>query len=167
MSVKTGKQKIYWDSCVFIAWLMDEKDWPEDIRDGILDTVYDLEQRKILLLTSAITRTEIFNLTPERTQKYDLLMQRRDLHEIAADARVANRASSIREYYKRRDVSIRTPDAIHLATAIIYQADELHTLDGKEKKGLIRFNGNVADSPLKIVLPYPRNKPPLIGALNA
>lgn len=147
---------------MFIAWLMDERNWPQDILDGIQDVVYDLERGKIILFTSTLTRTEIFSLTPEQTQKYDALMQRRNLREIAPDARVTARSSAIREYYSARSMSVRVPDAIHLATAIIYEADEFHTLDGIQKKGLIRFNGNCAGFNLKIVCPYPRNKPPLV-----
>jgi hypothetical protein len=57
-----------------------------------------------------------------------------------------DRASSIREYYKPRDIKIRTPDAIHLATAIIYKVDEFQTLDGLRSDGtyeggLLRFRG--------------------------
>lgn len=55
---------------------------------------------------------------------------------------------------------VATPDAIHLATAIIYQADELQTLDGFGKRGLIRFNGDIGVQNLKIVAPYPLRTPP-------
>src|SRR5262249_826966 len=157
----------YWDTTVLIAWLIDERKWPQSVLDGIQDLVYAVETNEIVLFTSSLTRTEVYmgQLSLEQKQKYAELMRRRNMREVAADARVTDRASSIREYYKARGVNVRTPDAIHLATAIIYQADELHTLDGfenggKRRTGLLRFNGDVAGFKLTVVAPYPRRRPP-------
>ena len=36
--MKSGRPVIYWDTCVFIAWLKDEKDkWPPAVWQGIQD----------------------------------------------------------------------------------------------------------------------------------
>jgi hypothetical protein len=68
------------------------------------------------------------------------------------------RASTIREQHK-----IKTPEAIHLATAIIFDVDEMHTMDGwhedGKRDGLLALNGNVAGYSLFITEPYPRVTP--------
>lgn len=49
------------------------------------------------------------------------------------------------------------PDAIHLASAILYDATEFHTFDGARaganKAGLLTLDGNVAGHRLKICAP--------------
>ena len=56
-----------------------------------------------------------------------------------------------------RGIKIKTPDATHLATAIIYEAEEFHTLDGggerQRPSDLLRLNGDVAGYPLHIRMP--------------
>ena len=53
--------------------------------------------------------------------------------------------------------SIRVPDAIHLASAILYEATEFHTFDGVRsgvnKGGLLTLDGNVAGHRLRICAP--------------
>lgn len=164
--MKTGKnkRKIYWDTSVLIAWLMDERCWPIDVLEGIEDVVYALEKEEIILMTSTMTRSEVFlgKLTEAQKEKYEALMHRKSLQEIVPDSRVTARSSLIREQYKSKPVrvEVRTPDAIHLATAILYGADELQCLDGTGGRGLLRFNGQKEVSGLNIITPYPLRRPP-------
>jgi hypothetical protein len=69
---------------------------------------------------------------------------------------------------------LSTGDAIHLATAIIYKVDELHTRDGNRSKGNVPLlglaessaNGKIAGQyPLKIVSPEDQ-QPDLLDALQ-
>ena len=94
-------------------------------------------------------------------------MRRKNVMEIAADARITDRSSAIREHYRDATPkrSISTLDGIHLATAILYKADEFQTMDGLEQGGkkltkLLALSGNVAGYNLPIVQPYPRTNPP-------
>lgn len=167
--MKAGKRIFYWDTAVLLAWLMDERHWPASVLEGIQDVVSEVENGKAIMFTSSITRSEIFmgRLAHEQKDKYAKLMMRRNVTEIAPDARVMDRASAIREHYANETPkrSISTPDAIHLATAIIYKADEFQTMDGLEQGGakrtkLLALSGNVAGYNFPIVQPYPRNRPP-------
>jgi predicted nucleic acid-binding protein len=138
------------------------------VKTGIQDVVYEVETEGSILFTSSLTRTEIFmgRLTADQKVMYAGLMRRTNVREVAADARITDRASAIREFYNTRGNKIATPDAIHLATAIIYTADEMQTMDGLEKSSavagavklgkLLALNGNVAGHPLRIVHPYPK-----------
>src|SRR2546427_4003800 len=150
--MKSGKPVIYWDTCVFIAWLKEERDkWPPAIWQGIQD-VADLAQiGQAILVTSTLIRTEVFlgTLTLEQKQKFAGILRRTNAQEVAPHMRITDRASAIREKHK-----IKTPDAIHLATAILYDVDEMHTMDGwhadGKRDGLLALSGNVAEYKLLI-----------------
>jgi hypothetical protein len=72
---------------------------------------------------------------------------------------IATKAGQLRKYY--RNINDGRPplcrdDAYHLATAIVYDVDVMHTFDASDKKncrGLVDLNGNVAGYPLKITKP--------------
>ena len=53
----------------------------------------------------------------------------------------------------------------HLATAVLYRADEFQTMDGLQAKGskhrkLLSLTGDAGGYNLRAVHPYPRNTPP-------
>lgn len=165
--MKAGRRIFYWDAVVFIAWLKAETCWPRSVTIGMDDVAREVHSNRALLFTSTITSTEIFQGTLSKAQKDKLtaLLQRTNVNRIAPDTRVTDRASAIREFYNARGIKIKTPDAIHLATAIIYKADEMQTMDGLDtqtgrKTKLLALNGDVAGYKLTIVNPYPLNVPP-------
>ncbi|SRR6266567_2428120 len=169
MKIGSNSRRIYWDTSVLIAWLKDERQWPSDVLTGIQDAVYEIETYNAVLFTSSLTRTEFFTgqLTNEQKTKYALLMRRSNVQEVDPHQKITTRASQIREHYNQQkpSVKIKTPDAIHLATAINYRADEFQTLDGleaggKKKTKLLALNGDTGVSGLRIVHPYPRSRPP-------
>lgn len=170
--MKTGKKRIfYWDANVFIAWLKGETYWPSNVIIGMTDVAREVSEGRAILCTSAVTKTEILQgtLTQEQKTKLADLMQRSNVVLIAADERITDRASAIREHYNTKGNKIKTPDAIHLATAILYKADEMQTMDGLDTTGgdkktkLLSLSGNVAGYDLLIVNPYPLHTPPEIA----
>ena len=58
--MRAGKQDLYWDTVVWLAWLIDERHWPSGVLTGIQDVVLEVEAGQTVLFTSAMTRTEIF-----------------------------------------------------------------------------------------------------------
>lgn len=160
----TGKPKFYWDSAPLIAWIKDEKrDDPADM-DGLAGVIDLVERGKAVLMTSVLWRAEVLTSTLNEDQKRNLAkaFQGRYIQELTIDARVMDLAREIRDYQKnqqQKDVikNIRTPDAIHLASAVQYEATEFHTFDGKKADGkngsLLTLNGNVGGHRLKICVP--------------
>jgi hypothetical protein len=77
---------------------------------------------------------------------------------------VNDRSAAIREYHQNRGKKIETPDAIHLATAVLYKADEFQTMDGLDKRGkpkrILGLSGDIGGYPLFITQPYPRSGVP-------
>lgn len=160
----TGKPKFYWDTAPLIAWIKDETRDDSSEMDGLAEVVELVESNEAILMTSVLWRAEVLDDSLDINQKNRLLdvFKHRYIHELAIDGRVMQLASEIRSYHRNlpsKDIikNIRTPDAIHLASAIHYEASEFHTFDGKKSGsnpgGLLTLNGNVAGRRLKICTP--------------
>lgn len=155
---KAGKKTYYWDTCCFIAWLTGEGH-PKEVLDGLDEIAREVTENRAMLCTSVMTNTEILDgqLTAEQSEKFQNIFKRRNVTQITLDQRISRKASEIRNYYNQKGIKVKTPDATHLASAIIYQADEFHTLDGsgerKRPSSLLSLNGDVAGSPLHIRVP--------------
>jgi hypothetical protein len=161
--MRAGKKVIYWDTSVFLAWLQDEP-WDAEIIDGIEATVRHVHNNQILLITSIVTDTEVLRsrMTPEALRKWEGVFKRKNVKMIVHDQRVGRKSNEIRDCFFQRKIKIATPDSIHLATAIINEADEFHTLDGagptKKASDLIRLNGDPCVNGLKIITPAATTK---------
>ena len=56
------KPKYYWDSCIFFAWLNDEiHAHGAAVMDGINEMAGQYDNNKIVLMSSLITKTEVFD----------------------------------------------------------------------------------------------------------
>ena len=109
-----------------------------------------------------MTRTEVLEcrLTDEAKHLFDGALQRRNVQLIAQDIRVADLSHEIRNYYQAKGTKLSSPDAIHLATAILYRANEFHTFDNGgigKSLGLLPLSGNVGGHRLTICKPQARN----------
>lgn len=165
--MKPYRRKICWDTTCWLAWLNDERFWPTGVITGIQDVVAAVEENEIALFASVMVRGEIFRgrYTAGQQKMLDGLLRRPNVVEINADPRIMTRAAEIREYHKKKSgLYIHGEDATHLATAVLYQADEFQTMDGLQKNGskrkLLALNGDVAGYKLSVVNPYPWNAVP-------
>lgn len=161
----TGKQQIiYWDTCVFLAWIKDEVRAAGDM-EGVKKVAELVLKDELILITSMLTRAEILQskITPDQLAKYDKVTRRSNVVPQDLDLPVAVLTSKIRDYYINSDFELLTPDAIHLATAIHYNADEFQTFDGCKQRtprnakytrcGLLLLDGNVAGHKLRVCKP--------------
>ena len=129
---------------------------------GVKAYVQKLQKREIQLMTSAITYTEVVatKLPVGVDEQFFDLMRRPSVSVVAADIRVAKMARDLRDYYssqreKFNKKTLSTPDAIHLATAILYKAEEFHTFDSSNNRslGLLGLNGDVGGHRLAVCKP--------------
>lgn len=155
-------KKIYWDSCVFIAWLKDEVR-PGHEMDGVYECVEEVEAGRVGIFTAVTTVTEVLEskMTVAIKTKYTEVMNGRKVQFIPTDLRVGEKASELRDFYLKQSKidgkdPLTQPDAIHLATAIHYRADEFWTFDngGYGGRSLLSLDGNVAGYPLNICKPW-------------
>lgn len=158
----TGKPTIYWDTSIFLALIKDENR-PNGEMDGVYYFAHKIAQNEIILLTSTLINVEILQstLSEEAKGRFNNLFKRRNCIQADPSIRIMQLASRIRDYYQNQkgDRTLSTPDSIHLATAIQYGVNELHTFDENEDtsrgwRALIPLNGIVAgEYPLKICKP--------------
>jgi predicted nucleic acid-binding protein len=165
--MQTGKKSVfYWDTCIFLAWLKDEKR-PAGEMEGIKKVADMVLKDQAILVTATLTRAEILEgrIPKGALKKYDALMRRSNVVPQSLDVPIAVLTSSIRDHYRTTDFELLTPDAIHLATAIYLKVHEFQTFDGSDAKrkprqatkykrcGLLALDGNVAGHPLRIAKP--------------
>ncbi len=165
------KRKIYWDTCIFLAWIQEEKPpkrKPGDM-EGIESVIKSLSRGELLILTSVLTHTEVLasKMNDRAKKRYGDIFERPDVIEIAVDHTIAILASEIRDFYiqakdnlpegqRKAAMIVDIPDSLHVATAITYEAEEFQTFDGDDggrPNGLLRLGDQVATYTLKVRKP--------------
>ncbi len=159
----TGKPQFYWDTACLIAWITDEKRKDPAEMAGLAEVVDMVDRGKALIITSVLWRAEVLNgsMTPAQRKRLEDAFDPRSLVELDINSRVMALAGEIRDMQRnstKKDVmkNVRVPDAIHLASAIYYEATEFHTFDGSGNGGkgkLLTLDGSVAGHRLKICTP--------------
>lgn len=143
-----------WDSCVFIAWIKNEKPpvrKPGEM-EGLASIVSEVERGEGIIVASSLVFSEVYEakLTSPQKALFDQVLKRPSIYIQSADIRVCKLAAEIRDYYaKKRSRKLKVPDAIHLATAQISGSHDFHTFDEE----LIVLNEDIATPPLKICKP--------------
>lgn len=150
----------YWDTCLFLAWLNDETRESGEM-DGVREVIARHKRREVKLITSVLTRVEVLQskIPVGVGNSFTDLLKR--MTQLGMDTKVAGLSHDLRDYYSANAAenggkTLSTPDAIHLATAIHYRADEFHTFDndGSAKNlGLLPLSGDVGGNRLKICKP--------------
>lgn len=160
----TGKPKFYWDTAPLIAWITDENRADPAEMAGLAEVVDMVDRGRAVLMISVLWRAEVFDssLTVAQKKRLEAVFDGRRIIELAIDSRVMKLTSEIRSFHsasKKKDAmkNIRVPDAIHLASAIHYEATEFHTFDGvrsgTNRGGLLTLDGNVGGHRLRICAP--------------
>jgi predicted nucleic acid-binding protein len=154
----------YWDTCLFLAWIKDEERKSGEM-DGVREIIERSKRREVKIVTSVLTKVEVLSgkIPVGMDSLFSGLMKR--IHPLSMDIKIAQMAHDLRNHYtEKRDLyggkTLSTPDAIHLATAIIYRANEFHTFDqdGDAKHlGLLPLSGDVGGNRLIICKPQARN----------
>ena len=154
----------YWDTCLFVAWIKDEER-PTGEMDGVREVIDKHKRRQVKIITSTLTTVETLQckLPVGLDNLFHGLLKR--VTRLGMDSKVASLAHDIRDRYAKRasefdGKTLSTPDAIHLATAILYRATEFHTFDrdGSAKSlGLLPLSGNVGGHRLTICKPQAIN----------
>lgn len=156
---------IYWDSCVFLAYIKDEKPPQRDPEDmpGVYASAKEVYERKVELITSTVINFEIVTarLAPNHQRLLDQVFDLSNVHRIELSQRISEDAGRLAEYYRNLKATDGRPglcrlDAFHLATALAYEVHSFFTFDRRDKnncRGLLGLNGDVAGRPLRIKRP--------------
>lgn len=135
--------RIYWDSCAWLGLINAEPDKLPDVR-----AVYGLARKGLVeIWTSTIAIVEANRLatemqlpkpiSPESIAQIDDLLFQPFVHLINLDQTVAKRA---RKILRETQGLKKRPDAIHLASAVIWNIPLFHTYDHDD---LLHLNGSI------------------------
>lgn len=137
---------VYLDACVYLAHYRQEiSSYGETRINAIRDILNENKAGGASIVTSSLTICEVqerlmqSNMSAEINDFNNLF--RFGLHSLKdVDPKVAEKAAEYRHFYRinplkrtNRDkpyVNLATPDAIHLATAVLNDCDEFWTMDG-------------------------------------
>lgn len=141
------KRKIIgWDSVVLLDWILDTSGENASRLPAIESVVAGVDNGYCRLVVSTLIYVEVLaNNNPKGfIKKFERFMaDSKKVKIISVDVGVAQKAQEIRNRMK----SIKTPDAVHVATAIVGKADVFHTFD----KQLLSLDGKKVVDGLRIL----------------
>lgn len=168
---------VYWDSCIFISWLNEEKP-PQRLQtdvDGLREQLDQFNAKRLHVATSIITITEVLeaHVAADKRERMLRLASKTNFHYQDVTRPVAMLSHEIRDFYQHQKVvdnlpTLTTPDAIHLASAMLNDCEVFYTYDATDKesgsrakRALIPLSGKVLGKPsLRIERPYAVPPPP-------
>ena len=138
------KQVVYWDTCAFLTLLKEERAHGPGVYEALCSQAGAFDRGEIILATSMIGIAEVlaFPLPDDERQNFESMIRRSNFQSFAVTENVARKAAEIRSHCYRSAKAngagtepfvLAMPDAIHVATAVILEADVLVTLDTKNK----------------------------------
>lgn len=142
-------EKVVLETTAWVALLDDEEGRAEHVERLLLKAAAGEAQ----IYTSAITTTEITKgpkaddppLTDEQAATFASFLEREYVTQVSVDPIVAEKGKQLR----RADHGLRTPDAIHVATAVVIGAGVLYTYDKRQ----LRLDGHELLDGLRIMEP--------------
>ena len=156
----TEKKKVYWDACIWFALIKQEP-----ARYSQCEHVLNLARAgEIEIWTSSLTLAEVFRkqcggeatgLPEAKDIEFEDFIAQDFVFEVQLDHRVGIQARRL----LRQHTPLKKPqDAIHLASAVLHDVDELHTFD---QVNLLCLNGLVKTKSGKALAICEPPQPPL------
>ena len=141
-------RNVYCDANIFLGWFNNEEDEVEACR-GLVDAS---EKGEVRIITSALTLTEVIKikgqqpLPQSKEETIKGVFEQEFVSIVNVDRRTAEFARDLIWRYPH----LNPKDSLHAATALITEGvDVLYTFD----EDLLRLNGQLGESPLRISTP--------------
>ena len=147
---KAKRPKYCWDTSVFLAWMKAEEGAPLDDIAAVAD---EIDNGSADLIVPVTIYTEVLEAkhTRKEIEKFQLFLKRSNVQSVDTTVGIAQKASEIRSRALKERRKLKTPDAQVIATAIIYGADVLHSLD----PDIVNLSGSRVVDGLRISSPLP------------
>jgi predicted nucleic acid-binding protein len=140
----TERRRVYWDACAWLGLLNGEAE-----KLQALQHVWSKAQNgEVEIWTSAFCVAEVWKvkcegtwaaLAEENDAKIDALFDQDFVKMVQVDVEVARLAKQL---LRSHDKLKKPSDAIHLATAVHWNLEQLHTYDGSDLLGLAVKNSD-------------------------
>jgi predicted nucleic acid-binding protein len=149
-------RRLYWDSCAFLGLINNEAGKHPDCR-----AVWaEVERGEAEIITSFFTFAEVFKakcegpakpLDEDGEDKIAGFFASERILPVTVDRRTAELA---RRLMRRHPECKKPTDAVHLASAILLNVDEMHTYDGSDLLKLNKLVARQDGEMLTICTPY-------------
>lgn len=135
---------VYWDTSAFLALLKGEDTHGDGVLEALVSQAGAFDRGAIILATSTVGIMEVLssNIPEGLCEKFEGMVRRSNFQTVTASETVARKAAHLRKHcYVRGQTNgdathILSPaDALHVASAMLLDADILVTLDSKNKGG--------------------------------
>jgi predicted nucleic acid-binding protein len=149
-------RRAYWDACTFLGLINSEAEKHSDC----LAVWIEAEKGETQIITSFFTFAEVFKakcegkakpLDEAKEDEVAAFLQSEHILPVTVDRRTAELA---RRLMRRHPECKKPSDAVHLATAILLNVDEMHTYDGSDLLALSEKVARQDGEMLKICPPY-------------
>lgn len=137
---------VYWDSDAFLAFFTEDRS-RSDVK-ACRSVMEEGEAGKLKIYTSALTLTEVAwlkpraKMTPEKEQILKLAFQKPYIVLVNLDRRVGELARTLVWNFS----DLKPKDAVHVASALLANARELHTWDNE----LLALDGKISNLKIKV-----------------
>lgn len=137
-----SRKVVYWDSSAFLALLKGENNHGPDILNILKSQAGAFDRGEITLAMSTIGILEVLsaNIPDSVRENFEKIIRRNNFTLVSANETVMRNAALIRHhvYGKAKNGGgesyiLSVPDAIHVASAMLVEADVLVTLDTRNK----------------------------------
>jgi len=158
----SGKEAIFWDSCVFISYITNEKRSDERDMAGVEELVRLIDMDQYVLVTSVITIAEVLEKSTgcKAYQNFRDFFKRPNSLLVDITRPIAEIAHDIRnDFTLGKDQKLSTPDSLQIASAIHARCSVFYTFDGcsAKKDGILQLHDQIlAKYSLEICKPEPK-----------
>ena len=144
------KRVFCWDASVFVTLLTRETRSEPELA-GLREVLHLVAAHQAVVVTSSTARTEVLGdgRDPRVRAAFNELFARPGFVSYQVSDALADLAGDLREEARRLKKKLSTPDSQYIATAMIYEAEALHTFDPH----MLRLNGEACVRGLRICHP--------------
>lgn len=134
-SLTNSQQKYYWDACIWITLISDRHSSRGQACEYVLEQA---KSRNCTIWTSSFCLAEVFKrkcdgdfvmLAEENDTYFEDLIEQEFIHKVSVDVAVGTTARRLLRHYPKIG---KPQDAIHVASCLLYNLDQLHTFDGED-----------------------------------
>lgn len=144
----SGKRPVvYWDSSTFLALIKKETHHRDKAYETALSQAESFDRGEIVLATSTVGVAEVLaaDLTEGQREHFEGMIRRSNFLTVNLTEAIARCAAAIRGHCHREarkssgdPYLLAMPDAFHVASAVLIEAEVLVTLDEKNKVNMAR-----------------------------
>lgn len=137
----SSPHSVVWDTCCFVDFLSNNAkgDRSEEEMHGLATVAASIDRGRTVMIVPVVVYTEILQsgMGERAFNDFERYTQRSNVQVVDLNIVLARTGQQLRDSVARDGFKLDTVDSLFVATALHYNAQQLHTFDDK----VLRFNG--------------------------